>query len=273
MKAAAAQPYPAWKLAWKYLHYYATASNAKGHGIHSPFVFNLVTRVLNDATVYAAYEKIEAERRQLLQDTRLLEVDDFGAGSITDATQKRSVRSIAAHALKTPRYAQLLHRLVRYFNALHVLELGTSLGITTAYLALANAAARVQTLEGAASIAAAANQLFTDMGIVNTEIICGNFDDTLPALLRGNRVPFDFVYIDGNHRCEPTLRYVAALLPHIHEGTVLVLDDIHWSAEMEAAWKQIQQHPSVRLTVDLFFIGLVFFRSEQKVVQHFTIRF
>lgn len=273
MKLAAAQPYPAWKLALKYFHYYCTAANAKGHGIHSPFVFELVTRVFNDTTVYEVYNNVEAQRRLLLQDKRVLEVEDFGAGSVTGTMKMRSIRSIAAHALKTPRYGQLLYRLVRHANAKHVLELGTSLGITTAYLALANKQAQVQTLEGAPAVAAVAEQLFTRLQIENTAIDCGNFDATLPGLLSRNKVPFDFVYIDGNHRCEPTLRYFEALLPHMQSATVLVLDDIHWSAEMEAAWKRIKQHPSVRLTVDLFFIGLVFFRSEQKEVQHFTIRF
>jgi predicted O-methyltransferase YrrM len=270
---AAAQPYSAPKLALKYLQYYLTAANGKGHGIHSPFVFELVTRVFNDTTQYEAYQQVEACRKMLLQDKRMLEVADFGAGSATGATQQRRICDIAASALKKPRYGQLLYRLARFAKAGHMLELGTSLGITTAYLALANSKATVQTLEGAPAVAAEAQQVFDRLGITNTAIVCGNFDDTLAPLLQQNKVPYDLIYLDGNHRYEPTLRYVTALLPHVHNASVLVMDDIHWSAEMEAAWKSVQQHPAVRLTVDLFFIGLVFFRTEQKIKQHVTIRF
>ena len=80
-------------------------------------------------------------------------------------------------------------------------------------------------------------------------------------------------YVDGNHRYEPTIRYFQLLLSHAHNDTILIFDDIHWSAEMEKAWKEIQQHPSVRCTVDLFYLGFVFLRDEFKVPQHFVVRF
>ncbi|HNR16193.1 MAG TPA: SAM-dependent methyltransferase, partial [Chitinophagaceae bacterium] len=88
------------------------------------------------------------------------------------------------------------------------------------------------------------------------------------------KIPFiDFAFIDGNHRQEPTERYFNQLLPKMHHESILVFDDIHWSSEMEQVWKTIKDHPSVRCTVDLFFIGVVFFRDEFREKQHFSIRF
>ncbi|MFZ9719521.1 MAG: class I SAM-dependent methyltransferase, partial [Chitinophagaceae bacterium] len=83
----------------------------------------------------------------------------------------------------------------------------------------------------------------------------------------------DFVFIDGNHAYAPTLRYFNAMLPFVHSGTVMILDDIHWSAEMEKAWQAISNHSAVTLSIDLFFVGILFFREEQLHKQHFRIHF
>jgi predicted O-methyltransferase YrrM len=258
------------QLAFKYLHYYFTASNGKGHGIHSPFVFELVTKVLNDQTDYPEYKKIELQRSLLLGNESIILVDDFGAGSAKKMSKQRVVQQIAATSLKPKKYAQLLYRLVKYFQAQQVLELGTSLGITTAYLASAQPSLQVVTMEGSASIADLAGQTLQRLQIENTKIITGNFDETLRTVTNQK---FDFIFIDGNHRKEPTLRYFEQLLPCLNNNSVVVFDDIHWSGEMEEAWELIKQHPSVTLTVDLFFIGLVFFRKEQKEKEHFVVRF
>ena len=152
------------------------------------------------------------------------------------------------------------------------MELGTSLGITTAYLAAANANGKVFTIEGAPAIAKLARKNFDRLNLYNTKLIEGGFDSALPELLDTiKRV--DFAFVDGNHRMEPTLRYFQLLLQYADEKTILVFDDIHWSEEMEAAWRQIQQHPAVTCTVDLFFLGLVFLRKDFKTKQDFTIRF
>jgi predicted O-methyltransferase YrrM len=262
--------YSSFQLAFKYLRYYFTASNGKGHGIHSPFVFQLVTQVLNDKTNYEDYKRIEQQRSLLLGNESIIEVDDFGAGSVKGLKKQRVVQQIAASSLKPKKYAQLLYRLVKYFESKEILELGTSLGITTSYLATANQQSQVTTLEGAASIAALAQQTFDALQLKNIKTVTGNFDETLSTVTNKN---YDFIFIDGNHRKEPTLRYFNLLLPCIHNNSVMVFDDIHWSKEMEEAWEDIRNHSSVTLTVDLFFIGLVFFRKEQKEKEHFVIRF
>lgn len=260
------------KIVLKYIQYWLRAENAKGHGVHSPFVFELIERVFNDDRDFYYFPLIEGAREAYYSDNSMLTITDYGAGSRVNSSNKRSVASIAKSALKPRKYAQLFFRMVNHFGSSSILELGTSLGITTSYLAAANSNATVITMEGAAEIATVAKRHFEYLGLKNIEQVIGNFDEILPAVL--SRISqLDFVFIDGNHRLEPTIRYFNWLKPHLHEHSVLVFDDIHWSKEMEQAWKQIQADEMVTLTIDLFFIGLVFFRKENKVKQHFTVRF
>jgi predicted O-methyltransferase YrrM len=259
-------------LALKFLHHYFTASNSKGHGIHSPFVFEFVTKVMNDRKHNAAYEQVEQLRRKLLADTRLLEVDDLGAGSSMTKNKLRSVAAMAKHAAKPGSFGQLLFRVARYYQPGIVLELGTSLGLSTAYLSLANPASHIVTIEGSESIAAIARHNFLEMGLKNIQVTVGHFDNTLPDILR-DLSTVDFVFIDGNHRQAPTENYFRLLLSKVSHNSILVFDDIHWSKEMEAAWETIKNHSSVTCTIDLFFAGFVFFRKEIMQKQHFDIRY
>jgi predicted O-methyltransferase YrrM len=264
--------FSAWQLIKKYSTYYLSASNGKGHGIHSPFVYDLVRQVMIDKRSFYAYDQVEALRRQLLRNETVIEVEDFGAGSAISKTNQRSVASIARHAAKSKKWAQLLFRIVNYYQPQTVLELGTSLGISTAYMAMANPKARIITAEGSGAIADQAKQNFQSLKLSNIQQVVGNFDDTLPGILAAGS-PIDLVFIDGNHRYDPTVRYFKQLLPHLHANSMVIFDDIHWSADMEEAWEAIKENNAVRLSVDLFFIGLVFFNDQFKVKQHFTIRF
>lgn len=262
--------YTAFQLAKKYAHYYLTASNGKGHGVHSPFVFDFIINVLNDKKNYACYIAIEKRRTALKKDTTAIEVEDFGAGSAVIRSNKRVVKDIAASSLKPKKFAQLLFRIAQYYKPATILELGTSFGITTAYLA--GAGATVYTCEGASSIAVIAKQTFAQLQLQNIQLAEGDFEKTLPVLLKQINT-IDLAFIDGNHKKEPTLEYFEQLLRHCKRSSILIFDDIHWSKEMEAAWAAIKAHSSVTLTIDLFFIGLVFLRPDFKVKQHFAIRF
>lgn len=261
------------KLGAKYLKYWLTAENGKGHGIHSPFVYDFVTKVLNDFNTYYCYEPVEALRKKLKQDDTVLTLQDFGAGSRVHASYHRKISAIANSSLKPRKFAQLLFRIINHYQPKNILELGTSLGITTAYLASANNNIPVITMEGAAAVAAIAQKNFLQLNIQNITVVEGNFDETLDKVLNEKLPIVDFAFIDGNHRKDPTIAYFTKLLPHIHEHSILVFDDIHWSEEMEAAWNLIKQHTAVTLAIDLFFIGIVFFRSEQKTKEDFVIRF
>ena len=264
--------YSSFHLGLKYLNYYATASNGKGHGIHSPFVFEFITRILNDKTIYPAYQEVEVLRKQLLQDSRLFVVEDFGAGGKFLKKYEKSVNSIAKNATKSKKYGQLLFRMANYYQPKTIVELGTSLGITTSYLSLARPNARLITMEGAGEIGQVAKQNFNKLQLKNIELIGGNFDETLADVIR-SLPSVDFAFIDGNHQQEPTERYFQQLLSKTNNDSILVFDDIHWSGEMEDAWQTIKEHKAVKCTMDLFFIGIVLFRKEFKEIQHFTIRF
>jgi len=264
--------YSPFQLAIKYFNYWITASNGKGHGMHSPFIFELITKVLNVKEGRPEYEKVEALRNQLLNDNSVIEVEDFGAGSVIDKKSRRSISSIAKNAAKPKKFGQLLFRMVKHYQPTTILELGTSLGITTSYLSLAKPDARLITMEGSKEIADIAKRNLRNLEIRNFEIIEGNFDDTLSSVV-GGLSSVDFGFIDGNHRQEPTERYFKELLSKINNDSILVFDDVHWSSEMEAAWETIKKNAAVTCSIDLFFIGIVFFRKEFKETQHYVIRF
>lgn len=264
--------YSSFQLAKKYLHYYIHAKNGKGHGIHSPFVFDFIIHVLNDVNKYSCYDTIEPLREQLLRDHALIEVEDFGAGSAVIPAAKRKVKAIAKSSLKNKKFARLLFRIVNYYKAETIIELGTSFGITACYMACANKKSGVYTFEGSKAIADIASGNFQKAGFQNINLVRGNFDETFSDTL-GTIKNVDLAFVDGNHRKRPTLDYFSQLQKKSAPGSIFIFDDIHWSLEMEEAWEQIQQHPSATLTIDLFFIGLVFFNPDFKVKQHFTIRF
>ncbi|MGL4597368.1 MAG: O-methyltransferase [Bacteroidia bacterium] len=235
------------------------------HGVHSPFVFDLITNIFPDKQK-TAFENHPAEiqRRQFLTSTESIAVTDFGTG----VSGPRKISDIAKHAAKQQAQAQLLHRIVSHAKPQYMLELGTSLGITTAYLASATNFTQFISLEGCAETATRARGHVEGMRV---DVRVGEFNQTLSSAL-DDLPKLDFVFFDGNHRYQPTLAYFNACLQNIHNDTLFIFDDIHWSAEMEQAWNEIAAHPQVRVSIDLFDFGLVFFRQEQPK-QHFVLKF
>lgn len=240
--------------------------------MHSPFVFDFILNVLNNKSNYQPQLEIEQLRNQLLKDKRIVEIEEMGAGSRIDSSKQRAVSQLARSALKSKRLAQVLFRLARHYQPKTIVELGTSLGITTCYLSKANPASSIITIEGNDATATIAKENFQKLGCANIQLLQGNFDNLLPNIM--SQLPFiDLAYIDGNHRYEPTINYFRQFLSKTHNDTILVFDDIHWSAGMEKAWEEIKTHPSVQYTIDIFFLGFVFFRQEFKVKQNFLVRF
>lgn len=259
-------------LAQKFLQYYFAASNGKGHGIHSPFVYQFVRDVLIDKKKYYAYSQVEQVRKRMLKDDSIISVEDKGAGSAVAKTKARRISEIARTSLKPKKYAQLLFRMVNFYQPQNILELGTSLGITTSYLATANPNANVFTIEGAPEVADKAVANFNSQQLSNVHIVRGSFEDTLQSALNAMQ-KVDFAFIDGNHRKAPTLQYFEQILQNSHNDTIFVFDDIHWSQEMEEAWAVIRKHAAVTCTIDLFFIGIVLLKREFKQPEHFRVRF
>ncbi len=252
-----------------YLKHRLTAKSR--HGTHSPFVYKLVDEVIYDFKSKNEYNSIEEQRKKLLHDDTLITVTDLGAGSHLNKNRQKKVREIAKNALKTPTLAQLIYRLAKNSHPANMIELGTCLGITTAYLSRACPDADIITIEGCPETAKKAYQSFQDLELENVELQVGNFDELLPAVIEQAK-QLDFVYIDGNHRKDATLNYFHWCLPKVHEHSLLIFDDIYWSKGMKEAWEEIKNHPDVTVTVDLFWIGLVYFKKGQ-VKEHFKIKF
>ncbi|GAA4783446.1 class I SAM-dependent methyltransferase [Olivibacter ginsenosidimutans] len=255
-----------------FLDYFIHRFTAKTrHGIHSPFVYQLVDEVIYRYTPILDEQQIESKRSALKKDSRMITVTDYGAGSMLHHGKAKKVKTIAKNALKPQRVAKLLARLANRFSPQMIIELGTCLGITTAYLASATPSAHLISIEGCPQTAAIAQQNLQDLSIKNVTVKVGNFDELLPQILQ--EIPrVDFLFIDGNHRKEATLRYFNWCLPKVHPQTVLIFDDIYWSKGMKEAWTIIKAHPQVSLTIDLFYIGVVFFKQDQ-AKEHFKIRF
>lgn len=241
------------------------------HGVHSPFVYKLVDEVIYDFRARNEYQQIETLRAQLLKDTRYITITDFGAGSHVNNNRQKQVCQLAKNALKPAKLAQLIYRLAEHFKPQSILELGTCLGLTTAYLAKAAPEAHVISIEGCPETAGVARENLGKLGINSVALEVGNFDHILPEVLAG-REHLDFVFIDGNHRKQATIDYFLQCLPKFHDDSVMIFDDIYWSEGMQEAWETIKAHSEVTVTVDLFWIGLVFFRKGQEK-EHFQIKF
>ncbi len=239
--------------------------------VHPPFLYNLVTEVFEDKKEYEEYLPVEKLKSLLLSDDRQIEVIDLGAGSSVDNNNMRLIKDITNYSSKNKKISRLLFRLSRYFQPNNILELGTSMGLSAAYLASGNKDSQVTTIEGCPNISAQAIKNIKSINIRNITAINGSFDQELPGYL-SSITQLDFAFIDGNHLEKPTINYFEQCLLKTVNSSCIIFDDIHWSEGMEKAWDYIQNHQDVTLSIDLFYMGIVFFNKELSK-QHFVIRF
>jgi len=227
-----------------------------------------VTQCFYGSKKYSEYKTIKAYRNKVIQNHKTIEITDFGAGSRVFKSNIRKVSAIAKNAGTTLKKQQLLFRLVSYFKPENILELGTSLGLGTMAMAIANPSAKIKTIEGCPNTSKMAQGFFEEFKLNNIHLYTSKFEDFF------NNHPlekYDFIFIDGNHSKKHTLNYFEILLDKIDNNSLLIFDDIHWNAEMTEAWQQIIQHPKVTVSIDTYYWGFVFFRKEQEK-QHFTVR-
>lgn len=257
-----------------YLKFLLQSTNR--HGVHSPFIYDLVTKCFNDKTKYPEYQKLEQYRKSLLENNTVISVTDFGAGSKVFKSNNRKTSAIAKNAGISKKRAALIFRITRYLQPENILEIGTSLGLATSALSLGNINAKITTLEGCPNTQNVAKNLFQSQGFDFNmpNFITTEFSSYLSNLKTNSGIKqqnYSLIYFDGNHSKKATLEYFELLLPTISNKTVWIFDDIHWSKDMEAAWKIIKNHPKTTVTIDTFQWGIVFFRKEQ-AKEHFVIR-
>ncbi|MCU0408197.1 MAG: class I SAM-dependent methyltransferase [Bacteroidales bacterium] len=244
----------------RYLVYRTLSGHSRGHGIHSPFVFRLVSSVFRNKTAASIVCKVENARKRMLNDRRWIEVTDLGSGSGGRKYGRRRISDIARTSPVTARYGRLLSAMAAEFGNGYIVEMGTSAGISTMYMALCEKPCSILTIEGSEEIARVAAENFSNAGIANISIAAGSFEEYLPAAL-AKAVP-GLVFIDGDHRPERLLAYFDLIAKEAGNETVVIIDDIHMNAEMGRAWKEIGMREDVTVTVDIFRMGLVFFRKE-----------
>ncbi len=253
----------------RFFHYLYRAKSR--WSVHSPFLYELISEEFRDRRIYPEYERIEMLRKRIRKSRETIEINDLGTGGKHGKTHRKKIKKILRQSVKRPKEAQFLFRLVRHHQPHNMLELGTSLGLTTIYQHMACQEANFVTIEGSRNTARYAEELFHNAGLKDIRVLHGNFDDVLPHVLEEFR-KVGYVFFDGNHTKEATLKYFDMVLPFVEDKTLLVFDDIHWSSSMEEAWNSIKKNPKVTLTIDVFHVGLVYFRKAFSK-QDFIIRY
>lgn len=249
------------------LQYKLKATNA--HGIHSPFVFEFYNEVLM-ASKNDAFPSIEKLRKALLTNESRIEIKDFGAGSRTNTSNDRSVKEMTKNASIDKKHGQLLAKIIEHYDVQEILELGTSLGLGSAYLA--SNAKHLTTIEGDRTTHELAVNNFEELNLNNITAVCSTFDEFLEQQSQDQLSKFDLVYIDGNHSYEATMNYFNQFADAVNNDAFLVFDDIRWSSGMEKAWQEIQASEKINVSIELMRMGIVVKRKEQEK-QHFILRF
>lgn len=246
--------------ATRYLKYILLSRHRKGHGIHSPFVFDLISRIFRNKIDPDIVCTIEMIRKKMISDQRSIIVNDLGSGSERLKTNVRKVSQIARYAPVKRKYGILLSNMAAEFGEPLIVEFGTSFGISTMYMASGCPHAKIKTIEGCRETSEIAKQNINEAGIRNVEVITGSFDEILPVILDKSNTP-GLVFIDGDHRKEPVIRYFTQIAKRSDSKTVIIIDDINYSKEMEEAWEEIKRFDKVSVSVDIFRMGIVFFRE------------
>lgn len=255
----------------RYLRYVINSKTR--YTIHSQFVYKFINEVLRNKSKLNDFSELWDYRKNIVSRNDIIETVDFGSGAGNSAYKTKYLKygklaSLRSHSKKE---LELLYRIAHQYKPEVILELGTSAGISTAYLSKASPQSRIITMEGCANLVAEAKNSLQSYGVSNVEMYTGNFDNNLQGVL-DKETKLDIVFFDGNHRKDPTLRYFNQCVELSTENTIFVFDDIHWSKGMEEAWEIIKKDERVSVTIDIFWFGICFFRKGIEK-QDFIIRY
>jgi predicted O-methyltransferase YrrM len=239
-----------------YLHYYLLKPHKHNRSINNAFIRDFINNVISIPD-NPQLKKIKEIIESYLKDNTVIEIEDLGAGSKGSKNKYRKISEIAKTSGSSNRKSRFLYNVACYYSPDKIVELGTSLGIGTISLALANEKSMVYTLEGSPELHRIASENFQKNHIFNIQPICGEFEKTLSALLDELK-DIDLFFIDGNHTYDATLKYYELAIKHAKPGSILIFDDIRWSAGMYSAWQDICGKKESNLTIDLLDIGIVF---------------
>jgi predicted O-methyltransferase YrrM len=227
------------------------------YSLQSPFLF----RIYQELLIFLSERKesdldIEEIRNDLLNSAVTIKVDDFGAGSKKVNTQIRRISDITKYSTSSRKFAQVYQYFCMLTPAKTVLELGTCMGLTSRYLSRITSGTTF-TFEGSEEIKAIA---MGSESFENLNFIQGKINETLPGILR-QVDHVDFALIDANHTYDGTMNAYNQIKEKVLPTSILAIGDIHWSPEMETAWKEISNQEEVKLSLDFFECGIIFFDS------------
>ncbi len=251
------------------IQYITYRIKAKGrHGTHSPFIYSFI----NNCLTTKIDKKFLSQRKKLFKtlkkDPTIIKIKDFGAGS-KSLGDSRKISKIFSTSSSKGKFSLLLYRLSKHYTLKNTLELGTSLGIGTIHLSQGNPEGKVTTIEACPNTYSYAQNNFNQLSTTNILSILSTFDDFLNTY-SGEK--FDLVFIDGHHEGNALINYLEKLKVHTHNDTIFILDDIRWSKSMLESWDKIILNPSYNVTIDLFRMGIIIPRNQQKK-EHFLIKF
>jgi predicted O-methyltransferase YrrM len=248
---------------YRYIIHFLFAKRTKGYGIHSPFVYDIIKSIFGNKTIHEDYSLIENTREKIKRSKDTVVIKDHGHGSRRFKRQTREVKKIVKYSSVNKRQGMILYQMVKFFKPDYIIELGTSVGISTLYLAKGNKKATVYTVEGDSGLCKISSENFNENQCKNIEMINDTFDHALPGVLKKCNKK-TIVFIDGNHSYEATLKYFYMCIKQLNDNSIIIIDDINWSKGMRRSWKEIEREKQSYLTIDLFFMGIVFLNERIK---------
>ncbi len=249
-------------ISWKYLIHWLHSGRKNGFGIHSPYVYVLVRNVIYNKKREKVPSEIIEYHKSIRNSREKIVINDLGAGSRITKSGQRSLASLARRSSVTYRQGALLYRLAKWYRPAELIEFGTGLGISTAYLAAGAGTVPFTSIEGSCGKHAFAVSHAEESGLKQVELIRGEFKNHFRGLVN-KASDHLLVFIDGDHRYGPTIEKVKAILENkkITEF-ILILDDIYWSKEMERCWNECRNDPGISISLDLFYFGILIKRPE-----------